>query len=110
MTNFLIQKVAYGNGVFIAAAEDRILRSTDGINWETVKISNNITENNHLNNVVFGDGKFVVGGECVTYATADNGLTWTEYLSVNSFEDIAYGNGEFILSSISSPSHLETAS
>ena len=28
-----IKSVAYGNGVFIAAAGDRILKSTDGENW-----------------------------------------------------------------------------
>ena len=94
-----IKSVAYGNGVFIAAAGDRILRSTDGENWTLARMTNTaVTTGNQLTRVIFGDGKFLVCGEFYFYITSDNGITWTEFSSPSGMAYAAYGDGKFYLS------------
>ncbi len=96
---FNIQNVAYSNGTYIAAAGDRILRSTDGENWETVRLTNKTFEDNQLTAVVADNGKFIVSGEMVYYISSDNGITWTEYGSLIPMRNLAYGDGNFMLCS-----------
>lgn len=94
-----IKSVAYGNGVFIAAAGDRILKSTDGENWTLARMTNTaVTSGNQLTRAIFGDGKFLVCGEFYFYITSDNGITWTEFSSPSGMAYAAYGDGKFYLS------------
>ena len=92
-----IKSVAYGNGVYMAAAGDRILKSTDGENWELSRMTSG-TSGNSLTRVVFGGGKFLVCGECYFFITSDNGTTWTEFGAMPSpFPYAAYGDEKFYL-------------
>ena len=90
--------MAYGNGVFIAAAGDRILKSTDGATWKLATITSG-TFGNNLNRVVYGSGKFLVCGQQYYFISADNGETWTEMQSDYYLQSVAYGDGNFYLSS-----------
>ena len=94
-----IKSVAYGNGVYIAAAGDRILKSTDGENWIVARMTNQTSGSNQLNDVAYGDGVFVVCGQCYYYVSSDNGLTWTEHMHASYMEHVIYGGGKFILAS-----------
>ena len=92
-----IKSIAYGNDVFIAAAGDRILKSTDGENWELSRMTSG-TSANSLTRVVFGGNKFLVCGECYFFITSDNGTTWTEFgMMPSPFPYAAYGDEKFYL-------------
>ena len=84
-----IKSIAYGNGVFIAAAGDRILKSTDGENWTVAKMSNQTSSLNQLTDVAFDNGTFIVCGQCYYYVTQDNGATWTEGGHASNMEHVA---------------------
>ncbi len=94
-----IKSIAYGNGVYMAAAGDRILKSTDGENWTVARMTSQTSGSNQLNDVAYGDGVFVVCGQCYYYISTDNGLTWTEYMHASYMEHVVYGGGKFILAS-----------
>lgn len=99
-TSYDIKSIAYGNGVYIAAATDRILTSTDGQNWTVSRMTNQtVTVGNQLTRVAYGNGKFIVCGEGYYYSTSNNGSSWTEYLTASYLSSIAYGDNRFILAS-----------
>ena len=100
---FTIKSMAFGNGVYIAVAEDRILRSADGVNWETVQMTNHFNSSHSLYRVVFAEGKFVVGGDCVIYTSMDNGSSWWTFSSSVAMDSVAYGDGKFMLTSSQYP-------
>lgn len=107
-----LRRVVFGNGVFLAAAEQggEFLYSTDGINWskKTAPASGYYTQ------LGFGNGKFICAlsglrTDGVYYST--NGINWTactvdqtesHYLGNGQYYNIAYGNGKYIISSGSS--------
>ncbi len=100
---FTIKSMAFGNGVYIAVAEDRILRSADGVKWETVQMTNHFNSSHSLYRVVFAEGKFVVGGDCVIYTSMDNGSSWWTFNSSVAMDSVAYGDGKFMLTSSQYP-------
>lgn len=84
---------AYGNGVYIRSTVNGIIRSTDGVSWQPVEITNIYQLNgdadqlNPVTNIVFGAGIFMIGldiyspgakyNATATIATSTDGLTWT---------------------------------
>lgn len=100
---FTIKSMAYGNGVYIAVVEDRILRSADGVSWETVQMTNHYFTLRALYRVVYANGTFVVGGDCVVYASKDNGSSWSTFSSSVPMDSVAYGDGKFMLTSSQYP-------
>ncbi len=101
-----IKSIAYGNGVYIAAAGDCILRSTDCENWIIVKQRDSSYNNNHMTKVVYGDGTFLICGESSRYITSDFGATWTEGKTASFMDCAAFGEGKFLLSSSVHPGTL----
>jgi hypothetical protein len=101
-------KVAFGNGVFIAIDSffpdensQRIMRSTDGINW-TVITHDAIAVGSSGSNIAYGNGVWQIawaGSTVNTFASFDNGLTWETGMVNTLFSGtnipIAFGYGRF---------------
>lgn len=92
--------VAYGNGIFIAIADGYYFTtSTDGITWTNPKRISNAERGYDI--ITFGNGKFVVAeGYRGNTQTTTDGVTWTTPNTSSgnhSWQDIAAGNGKFIL-------------
>jgi len=98
------QRVAYGNGVFVAVSSDgdsRVMRSTDdGATWTAV-----VVDLNYWTSVTYGNGVFVAvsrDGTNRSMRSTDDGVTWTG-VSVGAgsgdplCQDICYGNGLFVI-------------
>jgi hypothetical protein len=101
--------VAYGNNTFIATAYgidesiegyNKVIRSTDGINWEEIDIGIGQYIINHMcyeNNMFIGIARVPWGTTSKVVSSID-GLNWT----ITNIEDgprcysIAYGNGRFV--------------
>jgi hypothetical protein len=92
--------ITFGNGLFVAVAEvnDKIMYSSDGINW--TRISPFGFTHKKVN---FGDGVFLILGggsfgapERLIRST--DGINWSEITlpSQNRWTDIAFGNGLFV--------------
>ena len=72
-----------------------ILTSTDGISW-TSRTSSTTSD---LNDVIYGNGLYIVVGESGTILTSSDGSSWTERTSgvtVN-LNGISYGNGVYVV-------------
>lgn len=89
--------VCFGNGYFVAVASggtNRVMVSSNGINWATKSCPSNIWLG-----VTYGNGTFVaVGGfPSCAMTSVDNGETWVSQTTTgeNAFS-VAYGNGLFV--------------
>lgn len=100
---FSISSVVYGNGIYMAAAGDYIIKSTDCSNWIIVKQRDMSISYNHMNKIVYGAGRFLVCGESYRYITSDNGVTWTQGQTASYMDSAAFGEGKFLLSSAVHP-------
>lgn len=77
-----IMDIAYGNGVYLAIAEDiegkfPILRSTDGQNWEKLEAPKNFPRSPSV--LYFSDGQFHIWGNNGWYFFSEDGLSWKNY-------------------------------
>jgi hypothetical protein len=84
--------VAYGNGRFVAVAQNGIACSSDGINWSLT------SPDIGLSRVTFGNGVFVAIGYSFSLVSAD-GTNWIRsdaFSFVQYANDVAYGDGLFI--------------
>jgi hypothetical protein len=92
--------VVYGNGVFVVVtnggAANKIMISSDGINWKTSSaVDNNWTS------VTYGNGLFVAVASSGTgnrVMTSPDGINWTTRISAAdiSWTSVTYGNGLFV--------------
>lgn len=77
-----IRSIAYGNGMYVAMTQDnRLLRSTDAVNWVLSLQISAVPLTGQTANVCFGDGKFIAisfGGD--VYTSLD-GITWSYVVS-----------------------------
>jgi hypothetical protein len=96
--------VAYGAGRFVAVAfsgADRIMTSTDGINWAAVtdSASKTLGASDFWYAVGFGGGKFVAatfGSNNVM--TSSDGLIWTADTAFAAvWRSVAYGNNTYVV-------------
>jgi hypothetical protein len=89
--------LAFGNGRFVAFANDQINTSTDGVTWNTVKPAG---QSANINTMTYGAGKFVAltnNSTAGQVATSTDGLNWTfSAISAAPWYGIAYGNGTFV--------------
>ncbi len=66
--------IAHDDGVFVAASGDRILRSTEGVNWQKTR---NANHRENFNGVTHGPAGFlVVGGTNNEILVSDDGKSW----------------------------------
>jgi hypothetical protein len=93
--------VAYGNGVFVAVANDgtnRVMRSEDdGQSWTAVPAAG---ASNWLS-VAYGNGVWIAvasDGTNRVLRSEDDGVTWTAVAATeaNSWWSVAYGNNRFV--------------
>ena len=75
--------VAFGNGLYLAVGNQKLISSTDTENWTVVT-----TWTVPVNSVSFGNGLFVVTGEESTIFHSTNGTSWLGG-SVNGINDAA---------------------
>jgi hypothetical protein len=92
------QGVTYGNGMFVAVAEDgdnRVATSPDGITWT----ARTPAEVNAWQEVTYGNGIFVAvaSGGTNRVMTSTDAINWTARTSIASaWSSIVYGNGMFV--------------
>jgi hypothetical protein len=93
--------VTYGNGLFVAVANNgignRVMTSPDGITWT----SRTSAADNSWKSVTYGNGLFVAVAQSGTgnrVMTSPDGITWTSRTSAadNSWNSVTYGNGLFV--------------
>lgn len=102
--------LAYRDGLWLmgggnlVSTEKQIWWSEDGMTWTGVATSDTFGTDGQVNDIIFGDGKWVAVGEseggpsAVLYST--NGKGWTEGSSNTGdhvLEDVVYSNGYFIV-------------
>lgn len=68
-----IRSIAFGNGYWMAAANNGIFRSTDTASWSSVFSGNNITSVAHANS-----GRWAAVQLARVYTSANNGGTWID--------------------------------
>src|SRR5262249_13143133 len=120
-----VNGLGYGNGQFVAVG-DKILTSTDGINW-VQRFS--APAHGNFAGIAYGNGQFVAvgpqdtntgSGDRVTATSAD-GINWAPHqwqLDDDDFgrnavvSGIAYGNGQFVTvgSTFDDPPSIHTSS
>ena len=96
-TSELWQSVCYGNGKFVAAAQNTNIAaySTDGITWTQTTLP----ASNYWFSVCYGNGKFVAvayNSNIAAYST--DGITWTQTTMPASrpWSSVCYGAGKFV--------------
>ncbi|MBI5385264.1 MAG: immunoglobulin domain-containing protein [Verrucomicrobia bacterium] len=99
-----IRTVAFGNGVFVAAGFDwrgtRYLSwletTEDGIHW--TNHYSGLLENEMIQDVAFGNDRFVAVSGTGAVLSSTNGTNWTkaEEMSLNGMTRLAFGNGSFV--------------
>ncbi|MDE2097522.1 MAG: hypothetical protein KGL39_09775 [Patescibacteria group bacterium] len=107
---YSIYGVAYGNGMWVALAEDGTathfftLTSTDGLTWS----ENQVNVNWYGDQIFFANGAFFAKSKSPTalYRSTD-GVTWTQVLattanSANFTLPVVYANGEYVLAGVHS--------
>lgn len=85
-------RVAYGNGMFVAGAENYFAYSTDGINWTT-----GVAGAGAANHLSFGGGYFVMSANSSLIVTPDatSKITYSNHGKI--FLQSVYGNGMFFV-------------
>ena len=87
--------VAFGNGIFVAPAGNRVLISSDGLSWMTWLLDSDRLSGG----ISYGNGVFTATGRPVgtMYASSD-GVQWTEQDSRLNIEllGVAYGKNGFV--------------
>ena len=91
--------VAYGNGVFVAVAEDgasQVMTSPDGVTWT----ARTAAAASSWDSVTYGNGVFVAVAYDGTnrVMTSPDGVTWTarSAAEANNWTSVTYGNGLFV--------------
>jgi hypothetical protein len=91
--------VAYGNGLFVAVANNgtnRVMTSPDGVTW----IARSAAGANQWQSVTYGNGLFVAVSSTGTnrVMTSPDGVTWIarSAAEANEWRSVTYGNGLFV--------------
>ena len=97
-TSRLWYSVCYGNGKFVAVADDSYFAySTDGITWTEGTIS---STSRYWYSICYGNGMFVTVAYNTNYfAYSTDGITWTEGTISDTnrkWGSVCYGNDKFV--------------
>jgi len=86
--------------VFDIFDNDNMAYSSDGVNWTAMK--NPLGRKNNIQNIVYGNGKFIAVGWDTKTAYSSDGINWTvaesfTYVPIygNRSNSIVYGDGKF---------------
>ncbi|MCL2154205.1 MAG: exo-alpha-sialidase [Leptospirales bacterium] len=108
-----IYSIAYGNGRFVAGGLlGKIAYSDNGISWNEIKGWDTFNGSilgfssigdfpNSIRGIVYGNGRFVCGGEQSKMAYSSDGISWikvknSSIVLKDIISSIAYGNGRFV--------------
>ena len=93
-----LHAVAYGNGYYVAVGMyGAVWRSSDGLNWTDYSPG----AFSEFRGIGFGEGVFVAVGWNGSIYTSTDGASWVQrdsgvFMPPN-FNDVAYGNGSFVV-------------
>jgi hypothetical protein len=99
-----IRSIAYGNGRFVAVADEgQMAYSSDGNRWTAIRPGYNTVQSQFadtINGIAYGDGKFVAVGTGSRMGSSDNGISWYGWTE-NIFDGagilcITYGGDKFV--------------
>jgi hypothetical protein len=88
--------IAYGNGLYVAAAETGLTRtSTDTINWEVGSV---LPTSQLIRALTFANNQFVYAGTGGVLGTSTDGITWTTRTSgtTSTINGLTFGNNLFV--------------
>jgi hypothetical protein len=94
-----IEKVAYGNGLYVAVGfSGQLATSTDGVSW-TLRDSQFGTD--LIRGVAYGNNLWIIVGFNGQLSISSDGLTWSSIdptlLSGAGLQDVCYGNGTWVV-------------
>ena len=95
-----ISALRYLNDKWYVVGRNGFLRSSTNLtNWDI----HDITTDNDLTDIAYGDGIFVVVGRGPELHTSPDGSTWTsrDSTTTNDLISVAYGNGKFVILGVS---------
>lgn len=101
-TGIIDYKIIYANGLYVAAGNNGISTSSNGISWT-------IRSGTPFSSVAYGNGVFVAVGS--SSAVSSDGITWTSPSAspfVSSRNTIAYGNGVFVAAGNGSTGYISS--
>ena len=125
-TSVSLYSITHGNGLFMASGPggisplSKLITSPDGITWT---VQNPGATNFSYNPLLFGNGLFVCFGSYIlslagdltnVVRTSPDGINWTNQPFIgftnynNSFMASAYGNGRFVLETLSGVAFIST--
>lgn len=91
--------VVHGGDLFVAVAQrQRVLTSPDGVTWTVRALPPRPSgEPGDLRTVVFGDGRFAIGGLDGVVAVSSDGIAWqwVDSQARTRMEDLAFHKGRF---------------
>jgi alpha-tubulin suppressor-like RCC1 family protein len=87
---YVMTAITYGDGKYVACAQEKGQYSTDGINWYSC-----LMPTASYNDITFGDGKFVaVANSTASYST--DGINWTTSYYTGSMLKVIYDGTKFV--------------
>ncbi|CAM3552966.1 MULTISPECIES: cadherin-like beta sandwich domain-containing protein [Saccharibacillus] len=97
-TTVPIYKIHYGNGLWVASAENgKVLTSPDGSSWTERTVDAGYTSS--FLNVTYGGGQWVLVGNTGTVYTSSDAVNWTNrsISTPDNLSAIAYGNSTYVI-------------
>ena len=100
----MIWDIAYGNGRFVAVADDgKMAHSDDGSAWSAIHPGNGGNQSkftNTIRGIAYGNGTFIAAGYHARMASSDNGISWNGWPEPLFFGQsilcVTYGGGRFL--------------
>lgn len=104
------EKVAYGNGRFIAiqsTTTNQAMTSTDGLTWSTITLP----ESRSYTAIAHGNGRWFAFATGYVATSTDGGVTWTgqNTAEANTWRSMAYGNGHYVAVASSGTNRIMTS-
>lgn len=95
---------AYGNNIYVAVGQpsSRCYTSPDGINWTYTDNLRLAVGDRQMNDIVYGNGKFVAVGQSNKIASSTNGTTWvaetgsSDYGNTTDINKVIYVDNKFV--------------
>jgi hypothetical protein len=99
-----IWNIAYGNGRFVAVADDgKMAHSPDARTWTAIRPGYGTMQSKFVNairGIAYGNNGFVAVGYATRMGWSDNGLSWIAWdesiVEGNSILAVTYGGGRFV--------------
>jgi len=103
---FAISDITYGNGIFVATVNSSspskkgVITSPDGVSWTFRDTTIGNMFPNNPQSIIYGNGLFVANAASFLgnrIIISQDGTIWSTPVEIAFTEDIAYGNGVFVI-------------